>query len=227
MPRKRRLPDVVTLKLPTYEQPRDIFDVIFESEEARKMAEQIVEYLKKNKRMGWDEYRDLFPPEKHYLYFRVMKRMEALGLIGAEPTTLTSSQRSSAIGWSISQSSGSSRSEKSRNCGDAHDRSVYHHWLVFDFWWVKMAKVATEKRGSHSGDKPEKRRKTRLHITLDEEVVGAMTEMGINKSQFFNKTARWVFLGEEIPEVIVKLEWCGGRDLNPGHGLEGRCPRPG
>ncbi|KUH33931.1 hypothetical protein APY94_04155 [Thermococcus celericrescens] len=82
MPRKRRLPDVVTLKLPTYEQPGDIFDVIFESEEARKMAEQIVEYIKKNKRMGWEEYRELFPPEKHYLYFRVMKRMEALGLIG-------------------------------------------------------------------------------------------------------------------------------------------------
>ncbi len=82
-----------------------------------------------------------------------------------------------------------------------------------------MGKMATEKRGSHSGDKSKKRRKTRLHITLDEEVVGAMNEMGINKSQFFNKTARWVFLGEEIPEIVVKLEWCGGRDLNPGHRL--------
>ncbi|AEY69059.1 integrase [Thermococcus prieurii virus 1] len=46
-----------------------------------------------------------------------------------------------------------------------------------------------------------------------------MNEMGINKSQFFNDTARWVFLGEEMPEIIVKLEWCGGRDLNPGHRL--------
>ena len=59
MPRKRRLPDVVTLKMPVLVQPRDIFEVVFESEEARKMAEEIVEYIKKNGRMGWDEYKDL------------------------------------------------------------------------------------------------------------------------------------------------------------------------
>ena len=82
-----------------------------------------------------------------------------------------------------------------------------------------MGKVATKNRGSHSGVSGKKKRKTRLHITLDEEVVGAMNEMGINKSQFFNKTARWVFLGEEMPEIIVKLEWCGGRDSNPGYRL--------
>ena len=46
-----------------------------------------------------------------------------------------------------------------------------------------------------------------------------MNEMGINKSQFFNDTARWVFLGEEMPEIIIRLEWCGGRDLNPGYRL--------
>ena len=82
-----------------------------------------------------------------------------------------------------------------------------------------MHKMATKKSGSHSRDLGKKKRKTRLHITLDEEVVGAMNEMDINKSQFFNKTARWVFLGEEMPEVIVKLEWCGGRDSNPGYRL--------
>ncbi|AEC52247.1 hypothetical protein PNA2_1332 [Pyrococcus sp. NA2] len=81
MPRRRRLPDVVTIKVPVLVQPRDVFEVVFESEEARKMAEEIVEYIKKNGRMGWDEYKKLFPPEKHYLYFRVIKRLEALGFI--------------------------------------------------------------------------------------------------------------------------------------------------
>ena len=74
-------------------------------------------------------------------------------------------------------------------------------------------------RGSHTAQKARKRRKKDVHITLDEEVAGAMDELGINKSQFFNKTARWVFLGEEIPEIILKLEWCGGRDSNPGYRL--------
>ena len=82
-----------------------------------------------------------------------------------------------------------------------------------------MGKVATDESRALLRDSARKKRKTRIHITLDEEVVGAMTRMGINKSQFFNDTARWVFLGEEMPEIIVKLEWCGGRDLNPGYRL--------
>lgn len=82
-----------------------------------------------------------------------------------------------------------------------------------------MAQKGPQNSGSHLGDLGKKSRKTRIHIYIDEEVVGAMNEMGINKSQFFNKTARWIFLGEEVPEIIVKLEWCGGRDLNPGHRL--------
>ncbi len=81
MPRKRRLPDIVSIKLPVYQPPEDIFDIIFESAEARRIAEKIIEYIKKNGRMGWDEYKELFPPEKHYLYFRVIKRLEALGFI--------------------------------------------------------------------------------------------------------------------------------------------------
>lgn len=81
MPRKRRLPEFVTIKIPVYTPPEDVFEIVFESEEARKMAEKIVEHIKKNKRMRWDEYRELFPPEKHYLYFRVIKRLEALGFI--------------------------------------------------------------------------------------------------------------------------------------------------
>ena len=73
--------------------------------------------------------------------------------------------------------------------------------------------------GSHTRRKRQKSRKKDVHITLDKEVVGVMERMNINKSEFFNRVARWVFLGEEIPEIVVRLEWCGGRDLNPGRRL--------
>lgn len=109
MPRKRRLPDVVSIKLPVYQPPEDIFEVVFESEDAREMAEKIIEHIKRNGRMGWDEYRSIFPPEKHYLYFRVIKRLEALGFIsrGAYHTYILS--KNSAIGWNTCQNYGSSK----------------------------------------------------------------------------------------------------------------------
>ncbi len=79
-----------------------------------------------------------------------------------------------------------------------------------------MGKVATEKRGSHSPQKPEKTRKTRLHITLDEEVGEVLDKLYIRKSAFINDLLRIILFGEGDIMSFLKSAWWARGGLNPG-----------
>ena len=81
---------------------------------------------------------------------------------------------------------------------------------------VKMDKVATKNSGSHSGVSGKKRRKTRIHITLDEEVSAVMDELALNKSKFINRVLRTLLFGEEVSKMLIEFWWSRGPDLNRG-----------
>ncbi|BAD84294.1 SSV1 integrase homolog, N-fragment [Thermococcus kodakarensis KOD1] len=79
-----------------------------------------------------------------------------------------------------------------------------------------MGKVATPERGSHTAQKPEKKRKTRLHITLDEDVGEVLDRLYIRKSQFINDLLRIILFGEgDVMSFLESLWWARG-DSNPG-----------
>ncbi len=79
-----------------------------------------------------------------------------------------------------------------------------------------MSKVATKNNGSHSGDLGKKKRKTRIHITLDKEVSAVMDELALNKSKFINKVLRTLLFGEEVGKMLIEFWWSRGPDLNRG-----------
>lgn len=79
-----------------------------------------------------------------------------------------------------------------------------------------MGKVVTNKRGSHSGVSGENRGKTRVHITLDEEVSVVMDELALNKSKFINRVLRTLLFGEEVGKMLIEFWWSRGPDLNRG-----------
>ncbi|GEM_PF-4876638 len=79
-----------------------------------------------------------------------------------------------------------------------------------------MHRSGHKNSGSHKGVRAQKKRKKRLHITLDPEVVEGMNALTINKSQFFNQTARWVLFNEKPPELIRKLKMVGPPGFEPG-----------
>ena len=56
----------------------------------------------------------------------------------------------------------------------------------------KVSKVATKNSGSHSGVSGKKKRKTRLHISIDEDVGEVLDKLYINKSRFINDLLRMV-----------------------------------
>jgi len=57
----------------------------------------------------------------------------------------------------------------------------------------KVSKVATKNSGSHSGVSGKKKRKTRLHISIDEDVGEVLDRAMLNKSKFINALLRSVF----------------------------------
>ena len=57
---------------------------------------------------------------------------------------------------------------------------------------AKVSKVATKNSGSHSGVSGKKKRKTRLHISIDEDVGEVLDKLYINKSRFINDLLRMV-----------------------------------
>ena len=79
-----------------------------------------------------------------------------------------------------------------------------------------MSRVATEKSGSQTAQKASKTGKTRIHITLDEEVSAVMDELALNKSKFINKLLRTVLFGEGGDSMFIKFWWSRGPDLNRG-----------
>ncbi|RLF74866.1 hypothetical protein DRN39_08050 [Thermococci archaeon] len=56
----------------------------------------------------------------------------------------------------------------------------------------KVSKVATKNSGSHSGVSGKKKRKTRLHISIDEDVGEVLDKLYINRSRFINDLLRMV-----------------------------------
>ena len=79
-----------------------------------------------------------------------------------------------------------------------------------------MRRSGHKNSGSHKGVRAQKKRKKRLHITLDPEVVEEMNALTINKSQFFNQTARWILFNEKPPELIRKLKMVRWPGFEPG-----------
>ncbi|AIF69632.1 hypothetical protein PAP_06160 [Palaeococcus pacificus DY20341] len=60
---------------------------------------------------------------------------------------------------------------------------------------AKVSKVATENSGSHSSQNASKRRKTRIHIAIDEEVGEVLEKASFNKSKLINMPLRCLFFG--------------------------------
>ncbi len=87
-----------------------------------------------------------------------------------------------------------------------------------------MGSSGPSKQGSHRARKPQKRRKTRVHLYLDKEVVGGLKEEGFNISALTNK------LLKEHLEKVRRMEAIISRMAGPAgfepatSGLEGRRP---
>jgi hypothetical protein len=82
MPRRRRLPDYVAVKVPTHAPPDSVLELVFEGK-TLDIAKRLLDYLKKNKTMWKDEYEQALGLEgaDKVLYFRAVKKMLALGMI--------------------------------------------------------------------------------------------------------------------------------------------------
>ena len=80
----------------------------------------------------------------------------------------------------------------------------------------KVSKVATKNSGSHSRVLSKKRRKTHIHISIDEEMSAVIDELALNKSKFINRVLRALLLGEGGDSMFIKFWWSRGPDLNRG-----------
>ena len=82
MPRPRKFPDTVVLRIPVYEPPQSVLELLFEGK-TLELAKSIVNYLKKNNILWKDAYREELglKDSDAILYFRVIKKMLALGLL--------------------------------------------------------------------------------------------------------------------------------------------------
>ena len=79
-----------------------------------------------------------------------------------------------------------------------------------------MGKVATKKRGSQTAQNADKKRKTRIHITLDEEVGEVLDKLYIKKSAFINDLLRIILFGEgDVMSFLESIWWARGGS-NPG-----------
>jgi hypothetical protein len=76
--------------------------------------------------------------------------------------------------------------------------------------------MAHKNSGSQTARKARKRRKTRVHLYIDEEVSAVMDELAINKSKFINKVLRTLLFGEEVGKMLIEFWWSRGPDLNRG-----------
>ena len=82
----------------------------------------------------------------------------------------------------------------------------------------KVSKVATKNSGSHSGVSGKKKRKTRIHISIDKEVSTRLDELPFSKSKLVNSLLRWFLLGEKTAIFQVKIVLGPGPGFEPGLG---------
>ncbi len=81
MPRRRKLPDYVALKIPTYEPADNPLELIFDGR-SLEIAYKVLERIKKQGRLYPDDYKEMFHDKSdQVLYFRVIKKMLALKML--------------------------------------------------------------------------------------------------------------------------------------------------
>ncbi len=82
MPRKRKFPDYVEIRVPVYQPPTSVLELLFEGK-TLDIAKRLIEYLKKNGALFKDEYQKALDIEgaDKVLYFRVVKKLLAIGMI--------------------------------------------------------------------------------------------------------------------------------------------------
>ncbi|AMM53513.1 hypothetical protein [Pyrococcus kukulkanii] len=82
MPRRRKIPGEVMMKIPTMAPPDTALELLFEGK-TLEIARKVVEYLKKNKALWKDEYEEALgiSGSDRILYFRVIRKMLAAGMI--------------------------------------------------------------------------------------------------------------------------------------------------
>ena len=83
---------------------------------------------------------------------------------------------------------------------------------------AKMGKVATDKKRALLRDSARKKRKTRIHISIDEEVSTRLDELPFNKSKLINALLRWFLMGERTAVLQVKIVMGPGPGFEPGLG---------
>ncbi len=81
-----------------------------------------------------------------------------------------------------------------------------------------MPKKAYKNRGSHTAQGAKRRRKTRLHIYIDEEVSTRLDELPFSKSKLINSLLRWFLMGEKSAVLQVKVVMGPGPGFEPGLG---------
>ena len=82
MPRKRKFPDYVEIRVPVYQPPSSALELLFDGK-TLEIAKRLVEYLKKNGGLFKDEYQEALGIDgaDKVLYFRVLKKLLALGMV--------------------------------------------------------------------------------------------------------------------------------------------------
>ena len=82
MPRRRKIPGEVYVKIPTSAPPESVLELMFEGKTLQ-IAKKIIEYLKENKALWKDEYEEALniKGSERVLYFRAIRKMLAAGLI--------------------------------------------------------------------------------------------------------------------------------------------------
>ncbi len=82
MPRRRKMPDFVEVRLPVHAAPESVLEILFEGK-TLEIAKRLVNYLKENKMLWKDEYHEALGIEgaDKVIYFRVVKKLLALGMI--------------------------------------------------------------------------------------------------------------------------------------------------
>ena len=82
MPRPRKLPDYVEIKIPVYVPPHSVLELLFDGK-TLEIAKRVIGYLKENKVLWKDEYQEALNihGSDKVIYFRVIRKLLALGMI--------------------------------------------------------------------------------------------------------------------------------------------------
>jgi len=94
MPRPRKLPDYVEIKIPVYTPPDSPLELVFEGKTLQ-VARKIIQYIKEKGHLWKDEYQTALgiTGSDKVLYFRVIRKLIALGMIYEDRGTYRLSER--------------------------------------------------------------------------------------------------------------------------------------